>query len=197
MIFEKYEIPDDIREQINQQNIQNITIDFSSLSMLGLSYYNFRKEIKTDGLMIIHNRLADQALQIFETLCKNQFCIAKINLTLEYENDDILSMQANNTCAFNPRNITGTNRLSKHALGMAIDINPIQNPCLYIGENLTIQPQQGREFLNRKNIRDGMVESQIAGKTVVDVFKENGFVKWGGNWDSPIDWHHFEAEIEI
>ena len=38
------------------------------------------------------------------------------------------SMSADNTSAFNFRVIAGTTLLSQHALGRAIDINPVENP---------------------------------------------------------------------
>ena len=44
----------------------------------------------------------------------------------------------------------------------------------------------GSEFLNRNNKRPGMVED------IVHIFKENSFTIWGGDWNSPIDYHHFQ-----
>ena len=39
-------------------------------------------------------------------------------------------MEADNTSCFNYRVVAGTNRVSKHGLGTAVDINPRENPYL-------------------------------------------------------------------
>ena len=83
-------------------------------------------------------------------------------------------------------------------------INPQQNPYLLtkyeIGKTtIPVYPVLGMEYLNRKNIRAGMVESVIDDsnkETVVDIFREHGFTVWGGNWNDPIDWHHFQLTRE-
>lgn len=41
-------------------------------------------------------------------------------------------MSYNNTSCFNARKVAKTDSWSKHAYGMAIDINPLYNP--YVGE---------------------------------------------------------------
>ena len=80
--------------------------------------------------------------------------------------------------------------MSQHSYGIAIDINPVQNP--YIKNNneiIIIQPQSGKDFLDRTNIRSGMVEE------IVDLFKDHGF-NWGGDWTSLKDYQHFEYPLE-
>ena len=106
----------------------------------------------------------------------------------------LFSISSNNTSSFNSRLISGSDLLSIHSYGLAIDINPKQNPYLTSCSELKIFPKCGQKFTNRSNIRPGMVESFLdnESKTVIDVFKENGFTIWGGDWNSPIDWHHFQ-----
>jgi hypothetical protein len=112
-------------------------------------------------------------------------------------------MDANNTSAFNCRPITGGNQLSVHAYGLAIDINPLQNPYINneyeVGKNqIEIMPSAGMQYINRTNIKPGMVESIINEdkETVVDIFRRNGFKNWGGNWDHPLDYQHFQVDRE-
>jgi hypothetical protein len=31
-------------------------------------------------------------------------------------------------------------------------------------------------------------------KAAIDVFAENGFLIWGGYWDNPIDYQHFQVD---
>ena len=91
------------------------------------------------------------------------------------------------------RFITGNNNIpSIHSYGLAIDINPIQNPYITSKEqeenHIKILPNSGKEYINRNNILPGMVES------VVEILKKNGFKDWGGMWiyPRPIDWQHFQ-----
>jgi hypothetical protein len=53
--------------------------------------------------------------------------------------------------------------------------------------------------MNRNNVRQGMVESVIdeaTNLTVVALFKDNGFSTWGGEWNFPIDLHHFQVPTD-
>lgn len=93
-------------------------------------------------------------------------------------------MSANNSSCFNFRKIAGTDKLSLHAYGLAIDINPMQNPFI---QNSKISPANGKDFIDRSKIKAGMVEP------VVEVFYKYGFTEWGGNWQEPIDYHHFQV----
>jgi hypothetical protein len=94
-------------------------------------------------------------------------------------------MAENNTSAFNFRRITNSTTISKHGYGVAIDINPIQNPYIR-GE--TILPPAGEEYLDRSNIRMGMITK---GDICYQAFISRGW-KWGGDWSTPKDYQHFE-----
>ena len=97
-------------------------------------------------------------------------------------------MAANNSHAFNFRYIAGTNRISRHGFGMAIDINPIQNPYI---RGSTIWPASGAEYLDRSYVRPGMI---IQGDVVYTTFTSRGWI-WGGHWTVPRDYHHFERQF--
>ena len=92
-------------------------------------------------------------------------------------------MQANNSSCFNFRKIDGSDLLSMHSYGLAIDINPVQNPFI---QNGTILPLAGKEYLERELIRKGMVEP------IINIFNKYGFTVWGGDWTTPRDYHHFQ-----
>ena len=99
--------------------------------------------------------------------------------------DDDRSMEANNTSAFNYRSITGSSsRLSKHAYGRAIDINPFQNPYIKGG---TILPNGAKYDPNV----DGTLTPD---QPVVRAFLRLGW-EWGGNWTSCKDYQHFEKPL--
>ncbi len=148
-----------------------------------VEHYDFSGNI-TIGQLIIFDELALPLLKIFEELFAMKFPIYSMRLIDEFDGDDELSMAANNSSCFNFRNIPGSSIISMHSYGAAIDINPVQNPFI-IDDGVTIFPKQGSEFLNRDNQRKGMVEP------IVHIFKKHGF-EWGGDWNSPIDYHHFQ-----
>jgi hypothetical protein len=103
-------------------------------------------------------------------------------------------MADNNTSAFNARNVAGSNSLSLHAYGLAIDINPIQNPyAKRSGTRLTFSPPAGVEYANRFNDRPGKKARSGMAESIIDVFADEGFLIWGGYWDDPIDYQHFQV----
>jgi hypothetical protein len=95
-------------------------------------------------------------------------------------------MAADNTSAFNCRRVEGSTSWSAHAYGLAIDINPLENPYIRQGHVL---PPAGRAFLNRSRRAVGMIH---AGDAVVRAFAAVGW-PWGGRWHEPVDYQHFSA----
>jgi hypothetical protein len=96
-----------------------------------------------------------------------------------------------------PRYIAGTRSTSLHAYAAAIDINPVQNPCFnaktrIILPSVTKSPKYGDLYLNRGIQRDGMVTPLEA-----EVFARNGFTVWGGMWQIPVDYMHFQTTKAI
>ena len=65
---------------------------------------------------------------VFATMFAQQFPIARMVRVEHYGGDDDASMAADNTSAFNCREITGGGAFSNHSWGMAIDVNPLENP---------------------------------------------------------------------
>jgi hypothetical protein len=100
--------------------------------------------------------------------------------------EDELSMEDDNTSAFNCRGIPGSSRWSLHAYGRAIDINPLLNPS--IDSAGTLEPKNAAVYLDRKRIDPGLLHS---GDDAVRAFTDRGWT-WGGNWKSPVDYQHFE-----
>lgn len=94
---------------------------------------------------------------------------------------DDLSMAANNTSGFNYRKATRLATLSNHAYGRAIDLNPFTNP--YVKGSL-ILPQGAK--------RDTALPGALtADHPVTKAFLARGW-SWGGNWQDPKDYQHFE-----
>lgn len=161
----------------------------SELRYLQVMHYDAEgKEHK--GELVCNKKIANDLLDIFQKLHEAHYPIEKMTLIDDYNADDERSMTANNTSCFCYRQIAGSKRLSKHSQGMAIDINPLQNPCIKKRKNgnLFIQPKAGRKFTNR----NGMYPYKITkGDLCYRLFIEHGF-SWGGNWRSSKDYQHFE-----
>jgi hypothetical protein len=170
-------------------------ISLSRLSLVQFSYHDFQHEIHYDGSVVVLDVLAPHVENIFRHLFLQQFPVHSAKRIEHFEGSDDQSMEANNSSAFNYRAIAGTKTLSLHGYGAAIDINPVQNPCIcnpkvmpdLLHSVVDVWPTGGTHYLNRSNQRPGMVES------VVDVFAENGFREWGGTWNEMVDYHHFQV----
>lgn len=191
--FYQEPVPTAIQKELIAKKLwkDSCPVPLDRLVLLTLSYYDFEGKSHDDGRMIVMDVAGDNVLKIFKTLYKKKFPIKSIKLTSDYGGSDDLSMADNNSSAYNCREITGGGLVSLHAYGLAVDINPIMNP--YIGPlnkktgSIKVLPPEGFAYLNRTNKRTGMTEN------IVSIFKKNGFTSWGGNWNDPIDWQHFQA----
>ena len=153
-------------------------------------YYDFSDSVHNDGSIIVMDAVADEVDAIFAELYQQHFPIHKARRIEYYNGDDDASMRDNNTSSFNCRAITGTSgNFSIHAYGLAIDVNPVQNPYVSIDTaqgSAQVTPEQSWRYLNRDNQEPGMVES------IAELFSQHGFGIWGGHWHEPIDWQHFQ-----
>jgi hypothetical protein len=137
------------------------------------------------GSIVVRSTAARGVLSVFRRLYTARFPIRRLRLVEAYKGSDDASMAADNTSGFNCRLVPGTRRWSQHAYGLAIDINPVENPFVHSG---VVDPPAGRRYLDRSRIRRGMVRS---GDVVVRAFASIGW-SWGGRWSSP-DYQHFSA----
>lgn len=170
----------------------NITYD--DLRLLKIPYYDFEGNVQ-NGEMIVNKVVAEDVAEIFNELFKMKYPIEKIRLIDEYDADDERSMTDNNSSAFCYRRVTVGGFLSKHSLGMAIDINPLYNPYVkQMGEGqVLIAPKAARVHVDRGNDNSHYIRP---GDKIVRLFKSKGF-SWGGDW--PIekkDYQHFEKIIK-
>ena len=168
---------------------EEIQISYDDLRYVSVLYYNF-KGIERFGELICNKAIAQDMVEIFYELYTNEYQIEQIRLIDEYNGDDTLSMQDNNTSCFNYRVVDGTASLSKHALGLAVDINPFFNPYVVYKNDGTayISPQGSETYADRsKEFAYKIDENDLCYK----LFKEHGFT-WGGNWNSCKDYQHFQ-----
>lgn len=167
--------------------VDNENIALEDLVYLQVGHWGFddRKHL---GELIVNKRIADDLLEIFKLLYEGKYPIEKMVLIDDYGGSDEKSMDDNNSSAFNYREVTGTNKLSKHSYGLAIDINPVQNP--YIKNNIVL-PEIGKEYIDRQTFKKGMIKD---GDLCHRLFKEKGWT-WGGDWKSLKDYQHFEFDL--
>jgi len=140
------------------------------------------------GEVVVMDAAADGVAATFDALLAARFPIAKARSVHHYDGSDDASMADNNTSAFNDRLVTGGTSQSLHAFGVAIDLNPVQNPFIRRrASGRTIQPPAGRDFVNRSRSKPGTAEG------LAPIFARHGFTVWGGDWNNPKDYQHFQS----
>lgn len=170
---------------------ETIEISYEDLSYLVVQYVGFDYE-SHQGEIICNKAIAPDLVEIFYELYRNEYQIESIALIEEYNGDDLASCTANNTSCFNYRKAVGSNSLSKHALGLAIDINPFYNPYVTYNKDGSenVYPETAADYADRsKNFPYKIDENDLCYK----LFKEHGFT-WGGHWNSLKDYQHFQKK---
>ena len=190
--FTSSPIPDSVFLRMKGKSYKaDCTLPRGELRYLRLSYCDGDGKTQT-GEMVCNKAIAEDLVCIFRELWKASYRIEKMQLIDEYDADDQRSMEANNTSCFNFRTISGTNTISKHGRGMAVDINPLYNPYVYTrGGTKKVEPKGGKLWAynrrTRKDIPYKIDEEDLCYK----LFRQHGFC-WGGSWNNRKDYQHFE-----
>lgn len=204
--FTSESLSDALKKELIECNVwnQECPVPMERLRLLTMSYVDFNGQEHYDGKMVVLDAISEATLAVFKELYELQFPIERMEVISKYNGDDDVSLAANNTSAFCYRVITGGGPVSLHGLGVAIDINPVQNPYLGFGGGfkgtvysgkISVLPSKGVDYLNRTHMRCGMVEEVVA------IFKKHGFTDWGGDWGDGdqggrIDYQHFSVPRE-
>lgn len=185
------EIPDDIFAKMQGTSYkEDCTVPREDLRYVHVRHMGFDGEAK-DGELVVNKAIADDVLAIFEELYKADYPIEKVRLVDEYDADDEASMSDNNSSAFNFRFISHTTRISKHGLGMAVDINTRYNPYVKtVDGKLSIEPANGADYVDRSKDFPHKIDHE---DLCYKLFKEHGFT-WGGDWTHSKDYQHFERD---
>lgn len=142
------------------------------------------------GELVCNKQIAADVLRVFRQLYDEGYPIHSVRLIDDFGADDERSMMANNTSCFCYREVKGSRKLSAHALGMAVDLNPLYNPCCRKLRNgkLSVQPSNGMKYCDR----GGNYPYKITRKDLAyRLFVGCGF-RWGGAWRTVKDYQHFE-----
>ena len=169
-------------EAVAGQNIpQNI---LENLKLIDVNYYGFDNRLHK-GQLVVHKDVVQDIEEIFRFIKESGFPISKVIPISVYDWSDEKSTNDNNTSAFNYRFISGTRVISKHAYGLAIDINPLLNPYIKNGTSIPAGC-----------IYDTTKAGTISpGSKLVQEFKSRGW-KWGGDWKNLKDYQHFEKRLK-
>lgn len=150
--------------------------------VLEVFYFGFDGE-KHRSQIVVDKDLAGDVLGAFELIEKEKFPIKAVipSSDEKYEWDDDKLMKANVTSGFNYRLIARTGKISNHAFGRAIDINPFQNPFI-----------KGDYISPFGSSYDSKAKGTIVKNSfLVRYFKSRGW-DWGGDWTDRKDYMHFE-----
>lgn len=169
---------------------ENSDIKLSDLRYVKVKHYGYDGKVKT-GELVVNKKIAEKTVKIFYELYQKKYKIQKMYLVDNYGADDIRSMTDNNSSAFNYRVVEGSTKLSNHAYGLAIDINPMVNP--YVKGDI-VSPTNGIPYAERDvtkctgKYKNNMIHK---GDVIYNIFKKYGFT-WGGDWKYSKDYQHFE-----
>lgn len=174
---------------------EGCTVPYEDLHYIGLRYIDFNGQEQT-GELICNKAIAQDMVEIFHELYRNEYRLESVRLIDEYGGDDTASMAENNTSCFNYRVVDGTTNLSKHAYGLAIDVNPYYNPYVVFHRNADgsdyISPPGSEIYADRsQSFAYKIDENDLCYR----LFTAHGFT-WGGNWNSTKDYQHFQKVIK-
>ena len=165
-------------------------IPLQDLRYVKIRYVDFDGK-KQNGELICNQKIAQDLVEIFSELYDRQYPLASVRLVDDFGGDDLASMEADNTSCFNFREVTasggGSHKLSLHAYGLAVDLNPLYNPYVKKGK---ILPQSAKPYANRKNANPYRIDHE---DLAYQLFTSHGFT-WGGDWKSLKDYQHFEKK---
>jgi hypothetical protein len=183
-------IPDDVWSYMQGRSwhAESACPQRSELALLRIPYRDFEGRTQI-GPMIVAKKVANKVAAIFQEIYDSSaFRIYRIALVDDYGGDDDRAIEANNTSGFNCRT-TERGGVSQHAFGLAIDINPVQNP--YVAHGVT-EPEAGRAYDAPEKRHPGMVGVIVKGDVVYKAFAKRGW-RWGGEWAHSKDYQHFSA----
>jgi len=179
-------LPDSIVERIVGKSWKpDCPIPLEDLAYIKVAHWNYNNEISI-GELIYHKNLALEIIEIFQELFEAKFPINKMVLIDDYDANDDLSMESNNSSAFCSRAVTGRpGDFSNHSYGGTIDINPVENP--YVRDGVVL-PKGSEPYLDRSLKVRGLIHE---GDACYQAFVKRGYI-WGGHFITLKDYQHFE-----
>lgn len=159
-------------------------VPVEKLRMIVMPHRGFDGKVHT-GRLIVHQDVAEEVAGVFKKLYDWGFPIRRMEPVDKYGGSDYRSIDADNTSAFNCRRATGSRNWSKHAYGLAIDLNPRENP--WVNPDGSNEHRNADAFVKRPLNKPGVINP---GDRVVKAFERIGW-QWGGYWSGAKDYQHF------
>ena len=154
----------------------------NNLMIINVEYFSFDNKLHR-GQLVINKIIEKDIVELFELIKQNKFPVKSVIPIVKYDWSDCISMLENNTSCFNYRTVSGTNKLSNHAFGIAIDINPMQNPYKF------------KNFVSPKGATYNIKKAgTISEKSEITKFLLHRNWNWGGYYKSIKDWQHFDKK---
>jgi D-alanyl-D-alanine carboxypeptidase len=182
-------LPAPMREQLEGRFWRpGCPVALSDLRLLTVRHYGWDGDVTT-GQVVVNTSVARPLISVFSRLYELKFPIRHLRFADLYgpgptPPDTSGSFHcrppAPSPC---PGSKPGSS-WSMHAYGLAVDLNPWENP--YVGCGISYHPDAKR-YIDRTPLRKGMVTP-----AVVRAFRSVGW-GWGGDWTGVKDWMHFSA----
>ena len=164
---------------------ESCPVGLQDLRLMKFLFIDFEGFVE-EGEIVVNKTIVEPLTKVLSDAYEMEFPLHSAR-TLDhpdFKGDDYASMEANNSSCFNHRTVAGTDSISMHSYGLAVDINPMMNP--YLARDGNWYPRSGHAYIHRFELSRGMFCSD---HPLVQSFKEQGF-EWGGEWERP-DYHHF------
>lgn len=174
-----------VRERMGATWSPGCPVALADLRYLTLTFRGFDDAAHTGELVVAASEARD-VVGVFRTLFRADFPIEEMRLPGTADLEAAPTGDGNNTAGLVCRAARGQTRWSAHAYGLAIDLDPFQNP--YTSGDLVL-PELASAYLDRDRVRPGMVQPD---DVAVRAFARIGW-SWGGEWQSLQDYQHFSA----
>ena len=171
----------------------NPDIALEDLRYIKVLHYNYDGNIQV-GEMIVNKDIQQDMTEIFEELFRQKYQVSSMHLIDDYwqgtaSSSGSYSIDRNNTSVFRYSGRNSSGKLSNHALGLAIDFNPQQNPYVTFPDGT---PHWSHENASAYVDRSAGLPHMIDHNDLAyRLFTAHGFT-WGGDQDSPKDYQLFE-----
>jgi hypothetical protein len=174
------------RDQVTYSWRASCPVSYKNLRMITMTHWGFDKQVHT-GRLIVNESAAEDLVSVFHKLYDQHYPIKRMEPVDKYKGDDYRSIDADNTSAFNCRPATGSSNWSQHAYGLALDLNPLENP--WVNADGTNAHRNADKYVKRPLHKPGVIN---ANDHVVKAFAKIGW-GWGGDWSGAKDYQHFSS----
>jgi hypothetical protein len=185
-------LPSSVRTELVRGHFwhKGCPVALSDLRLLKVTYRGFDKHNHT-GQMVVNKAAVAPLSKVFHELYRIHFPIHYMTIADTYGKNGKRSTAADPTGSFECRDAVpspcsggnSTGSWSNHAYGLAVDVNPVENPYVGCGES---RDPLAQSYRDRSRHRRGMITPRV-----VAAFRSVGW-GWGGAWSGNTkDYMHF------